>query len=430
MALTAVVAGMIFLKNKKSVVEAEPRFQMRPTVAAQNEMPFYQEEVIDPHETYRMAHVASMTELPDETLVTTWYGGSGELDPDVKIYCSIRRRGHPRFRGDKKGASPIIHDQEHELTCTDPFSDPFVIMTREEAMRELGCYVKGLGNALIFSGEDGVLHLLFVTVSIGKWSGSQLNLTSSFDQGKTWAKSRRLYLSPFFNLSELVKNAPTPLVGGGWMIPIYQEFLGKFPELLWLWPEPLCGCLSLKFKLKKKLHHLIPWLFQLPTSTNLYANFYITKSRIAGGCSCFQPSVTALDEKRAVAFCRDYQTSGKIWRAQTNDAGKSWSTPQPVDLPNHDSGVASIRLSDGELLLAFNDSPTSARNNLRLALSHDAGKTWQRIATIAENPQGDFSYPFLFQTRDGTIHLLYSWQRRHIRHVTFNQAWVASLEKK
>ncbi len=272
-------------------------------------------------------------------------------------------------------------------------TDPFVIMTREEAARELGCYVKGLGNALIFSGEDGVLQLLYVTVSVGKWSGSQLNLTASRDQGKTWAKSRRLLVSPFFNLSELVKNAPTPLVGGGWAVPIYQEFLGKFPELLWLRP-------------------------------NKKGELVATKSRIAGGCSCFQPSLTALDEKRAVIFCRDYQTSGKIWRSETNDGGKSWSAPRPIDLPNHDSGIASVRLSNGDLLLAFNDSTTSARNILRLAISQDAGKTWKRIATIAEEAKGDFSYPYFFKTRDGMIHLLYSWQRRHIHHVVFNQAWI------
>ena len=372
---------------------------MSPSVTSQNETPFYQEETIDPNETYRMAHVASMAELPGGTLVTTWYAGSGELQPDVKIYCSIKPRSQSLLRGEKvpsnfgKGVSPIIHYQGNELLGTAPFSAPFVVMTREEAAKELGCYVKGLGNALVFSGDDGVLHLLYVTVSVGKWSGSQLNLTSSCDQGKTWERSRRLLLSPFFNLSELVKNAPTPLAGGGWVVPMYQEFLGKFPELLWL----------------------------LPDGKN---SFTTTKSRIAGGCSCFQPSVTALDEKRAVVFCRDYQTSGKIWRSETNDAGKSWASPRPIDLPNHDSGIASVRLSNGDLLLAFNDSATSARNNLRLALSHDAGKTWKRIATIAEEQRGDFSYPYFFKSHDGIVHLLYSWQRRHIRHVVFNEEWV------
>ena len=93
MGMTLLVTGFIFFKNKNSGLENPPRFQMAPSVASQNVAPFYQEETIDPNATYRMAHVASMTELADGTLITTWYAGSGELQPDVKIYCSIKPRG-------------------------------------------------------------------------------------------------------------------------------------------------------------------------------------------------------------------------------------------------------------------------------------------------------------------------------------------------
>ena len=153
------------------------------------------------------------------------------------------------------------------------------------------------------------------------------------------------------------------------------------------------------------------------------SSWTISKSRIAGGCSFFQPAMTALNDSTAVVFSRDYLTSGKIWRTQTNDGGASWSTPETTSLPNHDSGVASLRISNGWLLLAFNDSEAS-RDTLRLALSKDEGRTWRRIATIAQEPQGDFSYPYFLQTHDGMIHLLYTWKRHHIHHVSFNEAWV------
>lgn len=405
--IVMVIIGAFLVQKRSSLHPQKPLFYISEGEDIQGQQPFYKEETIDPHATYAMAHVASMTELPNGTLVTTWYAGSGELKPDVKIYASRKQR-EPSASLLQKGPlhdakeEPSLSIRGHELAALESpsfsWSDPFVIMTREKAAQELHCYIKGIGNALVFSGKEGVLQVLYVTVSVGKWSGSQLNLISSQDQGKTWSQSRRLLLSPFFNLSELVKNAPTQLRQGGWMIPVYQEFLGKFPELLWLQPDGKGA-------------------------------FTATKSRIAGGCSCFQPTVTALDSERAVAFCRDYQTSGKIWRSETLDAGKSWSPLQTVNLPNHDSGIASLRLLKGDLLMAFNDTTTSARNNLRLAISHDAGKTWQRIATIAKEEKGDFSYPYFFQSRDGMIHLLYSWQRRHIRHVMLNQAWIYSAEK-
>jgi predicted neuraminidase len=82
-----------------------------------------------------------------------------------------------------------------------------------------------------------------------------------------------------------------------------------------------------------------------------------------------------------------------------------------------------VRLSDGRLLLAFNDT-TADRENLRLALSCDEGNTWRRARTLAKEPGAEFSYPFLLQTSDGLVHVTYTWKRRNIRHVTFNLNWL------
>jgi predicted neuraminidase len=94
-----------------------------------------------------------------------------------------------------------------------------------------------------------------------------------------------------------------------------------------------------------------------------------------------------------------------------------------VGLPNPDSGLDAIRLADGRLLLAFNDSQ-HGRENLRLAVSTDEGRTWTRTATIAEEAGAEFSYPFLMQASDGDVHLVYTWKRTAIRHVVFNVAWL------
>lgn len=370
--LSAILIGIAFLRTHSTDI-SQKLFQLPETSHYLQTASFYHEEVIDPKENYPMAHVASITELPNGSLAAAWYAGSGEVQPDVKIYFATKKPGEIFW------------------------SSPQVIITREKATQELHRYIKALGNALLFSGSDGVLQLLYVTISMGKWSGSMLNVTSSKDGGLSWKKSKRLFLSPFLNLSELVKNTPLSLVNGGWAIPIYQEFLGKFPEVLWL----------------------------LPSSTE---SWKVSKSRIAGGCSFFQPSLTALSSQRAIAFCRDYLTSGKIWKTETQNHAKQWSRPETLSLPNHDSGVASLRLSNGWLLLAFNNS-TIGRDTLCLALSQNEGKTWSSIATIAKEAHGDFSYPYFFQSRDGIIHLLYSWKRCHIHHVSFNETWVNEVAK-
>jgi predicted neuraminidase len=329
--------------------------------------PLYREELIDQNSPHPMSHVASICELPDGRLAAAWYAGSREGASDVAIYLSTRAPADARW------------------------SPPRAIVTRESATNDLNRYIKKVGNSVIFAGPTGKLWLIFVTVSVGGWSGSSLNLTTSTDGGSTWTRSQRLTLGPFFNLSELVKNAPVALADGGWAVPIYHELAGTFPEMLWLGE----------------------------TSGDTLA----TKSRIGAGWTGYQPSLEPLDTVRAVAFLRDDGPLKAISVTRSEDAGRTWSPPQPLGLPNPDSGLDAIRLRDGRLLVAFNDS-VRGRENVRLALSADEGRTWTRFATLAEEPGGDFSYPFLMQSRSGDVHLVYTWQRRAVKHTVFNVSWI------
>jgi len=88
---------------------------------------------------------------------------------------------------------------------------------------------------------------------------------------------------------------------------VYQEFLGKFPELLWLSEKD--GKISYE------------------------------KSRIAGGCSTLQPSLIPLDARRAIILLRDYTKTKRIFISRSADAGLSWSKPEATNLPNPDSGI-------------------------------------------------------------------------------------------
>jgi predicted neuraminidase len=330
--------------------------------------PSFHEATINPDSPHPMSHVASITELPDGSLAATWYAGSREGAGDVAIYFSTRPPGDAAW------------------------SSPRAILTRQSAARELRRPIRKVGNAVIFSDEDGELWLLYVTVSVGGWSGSSLNLTRSTDRGETWTPSWRLTLNPFFNLAELVKNRPVPLTNGGWAVPIHHELVGRFSEVLWIRDDE--------------------------------RGVRESKSRITGGRARVQPALIAVTPARGLAVLRDWSQTRQVSIARTDDAGRTWSSPQPVGLPNPDSGLDALLLNDRRLLLAFNDS-TSGRENLRLAISSDEGATWTRVTTIAEEtPGGEFSYPFLLQSRGGEIHLVYTWKRTAIRHVVFNAAWL------
>jgi predicted neuraminidase len=110
--------------------------------------------------------------------------------------------------------------------------------------------------------------------------------------------------------------------------------------------------------------------------------------------------------------------------AWSEDAGHTWSKPATTELFNRDSGQCVIRLSDGTLLCAYNDLSPGKRENLRLAISADEGRTWRTIATVAEEAGQEFSYPYLVRSADGTIRMVYSARQTQIVYAEFNEAWV------
>ena len=329
--------------------------------------PFFVSETVNPDSPEPKAHSGTLAELPDGRFVAAWYAGSGEGARDVAIQLSTR--------------SP-------EGTWSAPRS----IFRREEVAGSMRRHVHSLGNPLLLTDDSGRLGLLFVSIAAGKWSGSSMNLSWSSDGGATWTDPEKLTLNPLANLSALPRNPPVPLRGGGWAVPIYEEFLGRFPEMLWLRPHD---------------------------SADLAA-----VSRMAGGMSVFQPAVAALSADRALAFYRDDSGTGRVFFSASNDRGRTWSEGRPSDLPNVDSGVCALRLPDGRLLCAVNDSTSRKRENLRLALSADEGGTWKYIATLAEEPRENFDYPYMILGRDGRVRMLYSSRGTRIVYAEFNTAWI------
>jgi predicted neuraminidase len=241
-------------------------------------------------------------------------------------------------------------------------------------------------------GEQGRLWLYYVTVSVGGWAGSALNVILSLDDGKTWDAPRRLITSPFANISTLNKSAAVQYIDGTIGLPVYHEFIGKFSELL----------------------HLDN------------AGKVLEKTRITSGRHSIQPLVLPLDAQHALALMRDTgPRPGHVLISRSSDAGRSWSADEKLDLPNPDSAVAGLRRPDGSLLLVFNDIEFG-RNSLALAVSRDQGQSWHTVRHFEQNSGGkdEFSYPYLIRSSNGTMHLLYTWNRQRIRHVAFNDNWV------
>ena len=368
LAVAALLAGVWpWWAAREKGAESFPGFVVADATDAAAPEARFNTQVVNPRSPHAKSHSATLAELSDGTLLAAWYAGSGEGASDVAIYLSRRPPG---------GA----------------WSEPEAIITRERVMADLRRNVISLGNPLLLADDSNRLGLLFVSIAAGRWSGSSINLVWSEDGGLTWGPTRKLTMNPLGNLSALPRNPPAPLVGGGWAVPVYEEFLGKFPEILWLQTRD--------------------------------GEWSAAVSRVEGGVYILQASLVPLAAERAVSFFRDFRPAKWMSASWSDDAGRTWSKPVTTELYNRDSGLCAIRLSDGDLLCAFNDVSPGKRENLRLALSNDEGRTWKTVATLAEEPGREFSYPYLIRGNDSMIRMVYSARQTQIVFAEFSEAWL------
>jgi predicted neuraminidase len=54
------------------------------------------------------------------------------------------------------------------------------------------------------------------------------------------------------------------------------------------------------------------------------------------------------------------------------------------------------------------------------------GPTWKDLQVLEHNPGREYSYPSLTRT-SRYIHLTYTYERKRIKHVVFNEAWLKGL---
>jgi predicted neuraminidase len=326
-------------------------------------------------ELTREVHSATAVELNNGDIRAFWYGGKREGSKDTAIYSRV-------FSNSAAGWSGI-----HE------------VMNRQQVTQDTRRYIRKLGNPVaVVKGDE--LWLFFVTVSVGGWAGSSINLSISTDNGSSWGPVKRLISSPFMNISTLVRNAPLLTEQGDVILPAYHEFIGKFSELL-----------------------------RIDSSATV-----IDKYRISHGREAIQPALLATDPDNAIAFMRNSsaENAGKLWFSHTDGSLNDWAPLMPLSLPNPDAAATVVQLDAAdELLLVFNNHP-SERDDITMAWRPAAAADWQLIHQFemlgaGEKIHNPFSYPFLLKTRGGDFHLFYTWKRKHIKHVRFNRAALQKM---
>jgi len=238
------------------------------------------------------------------------------------------------------------------------------------------------GNPVLGRAPDGRLWLFYVTLPERSWSVARMFSRFSSDEGATWSRPREMFFIPGW----IPRNPPIVLSSGDWLLPFYDS--ARHASLFSLSPDD--------------------------------GSTWTDPCVLSARGRCIQPTVIERADGSLVALMRTTDPPHWLLRSTSTDGGHSWTEPTPTTLPNPDSAAALLRLASGAVLLAYNPSQCR-RTPLALALSDDEGDTFP-VEVALESGEGEFSYPAMAQDAEGVIHVVYTWDRKAIKHVTVTEA--------
>lgn len=330
-------------------------------------------------------HASTVVELRNGDVLAAWFAGTKEGASDVAIYSARLHHGQ--------------------------WSHP----TELARASHVACW-----NPVLFHTKDGRLWLYYkYGTSPSTWFGAR---KVSRDEGRTWSAEEKLpqgILGP-------IKDKPLVLDDG---IIVSGSSVESQNWSAWIERSTDDGSTWTKFG-----PITVPENLDVPDSAalaaraerqpaNAVSDSVPTKlyppSAITVGI--IQPSIVNLDNHRLRFYARSRTRSALIAAADSFDDGTTWSPVHFLALPNPNSGIDAVRLRDGRIVLAFNNSFNS-RTPLNLAISFD-GEHFQVFRTLEDGP-GQYSYPAIIQARNGDLLITYSWRRETIKFVRIPLAGI------
>ena len=302
---------------------------------------------------FKQCHASTIIELTDGSLKAAWFGGSNESNKDVEIWVSDKKDGS--WTAPVSVANGIINDS-----------------------LRFACW-----NPVLFRTADGTLSLYYkVGPNPREWWGMVIH---SSDDGKSWSAPEKLpdgILGP-------IKNKPLRLPSGVILSPS-----------------------SIETKTEK-------WHAHIERSTDGGKTWEKIAIDPQSQAKVIQPTLLLYPEGKIQALLRSDQKL--IMESWSSDEGKTWSLLAKTNVLNPNSGIDAVTLSSGLQVIVYNPKKgggdwVNGRNKLNVAVSAD-GKNWKDVAVLEDQPSGEFSYPAIIQTTDQAVHVVYTANRKSIKHV-------------
>jgi len=158
----------------------------------------------------------------------------------------------------------------------------------------------------------------------------------------------------------------------------------------------------------------------------------IDKRRMSSGRNAIQPLVYVNDTQDATAYFRQTRSAGlpkKIPVSHTQNAGQTWQQSEDLAIANPNSAVSGMALKSGARILVLNNIE-NGRYRLVMLMSDPKVGQWQMIEVLEDDEalpdaqRKEFSYPYLITVDGNDAHLVYTWDRKKIRHRYFSGPWL------
>jgi len=302
------------------------------------------------------SHSATLVELKPNQLMAAWFGGKYEGAKDVGIYFSVYNQ--KKWSVPQLIIPPLIN-QKDTLPCWNP---------------------------VLFKSKSENLYLFY---KVGKnpreWFGA---MVISKDNGVSWSDPKYL---------------PEGILG-----PIKNKPIETTPG------EILCGSSTESVEGNK-------WNVHVEKYTEATESWEKIAIENPQDFQIIQPTFLVHSPKKIQMLSRSKHN--KLIATWSEDNGHTWKETDSIAVVNSNSGIDAVTLSKKSFLLVNNPLPQgkdwfNGRNVLDVEYSND-GIKWQKLFDLENQTEGEFSYPAIIQSSDGKIHVLYTYNRKYIKHVAF-----------
>jgi alpha-L-rhamnosidase len=324
------------------------------------------DEFIAENPPFPESHAATIAET-NKGLVTAWFGGTKERNPDVGIWVSRRENNQ---------WTPPVEVANGKLADGTRFA----------------CW-----NPVLYQVPGGNLLLFYkVGPKVSEWKGFMI---TSPDAGVTWSKPTTAlpagFLGPVKNKPVLLSNGEllcaSSMEGDGWKVHFE---LTPDEGKTWKKIGPIND--------GKTINAIQPSV--------LFHN---------------DGKLQILCRSRNRSIVESWSTdNGKTWSPlaptalPNNNSGTDAVTladGRQLLVYNH------VKTPEGE--------KKGARTPLNVAVSRD-GKKWFAALVLEDSPISQYSYPSVIQSADGFVHIVYTWRRERVKYVKIDPAQLEVKEIK